>query len=262
MIAEAGRVYRGDVVHKRLRPVQHHLKYRVFSLLLDVDRIDEAARNLWLFSRNRSNLVSFHDKDYGRGEGTPVGDHARRTFAASGFDPGDWTILLLAYPRVLRYEFNPISVYYGFDRSGSLKGLIYEVSNTFGERTSYVVAAGRPEGAVFHHGTAKKMFVSPFAEGSGRYGFRVTAPGASLLLSVLFRDGEGPLIKTHFKAAHSPLNDRTLARMLLSLPFMTAKVMAAIHLEALKLWLKGVPLTTRHRSGAYSVAAGETDLRS
>jgi hypothetical protein len=260
MIAEAGAVYQGDVVHKRLRPVPHHLSYKVFSLLLDVDRIDEVARTVRIFSRNRPNLVAFYDKDHGRADGACVAQHARHTFVSAGFDVESWKILLLAYPRVLGYAFNPISVYYGFGPSGALEGLIYEVSNTFGERTSYVVAAGRPEGTVFHHGAVKKMYVSPFAEGSGRYGFRVVAPGANLLLGVQYRDREGPLIKTLFRAHRRPLNDGTLLRLLVSLPLMTVKVMAAIHLEALKLWLKGIPLTPRHQTGAYTVSPGETEL--
>ena len=98
------------------------------------------------------------------------------------------------------YVFNPLSVYYAFDAAGRLSALIYEVNNTFGERTSYVVKAGAPAGRVFAHAARKEMSVSPFAERSGSYAFRVTVPGDDLVLAVLLRDSEGPLIKTHFKA--------------------------------------------------------------
>lgn len=259
----AGRIYEGVVVHKRLRPKPHALTYKVFSLLLDADRIGEACGGVRLLSHNARNVLSFYDRDHGAGDGVPVGVHARQLFAGAGIAmDGASRILLLAYPRVLGYVFNPLSVFYALDGSGRLQALIYEVNNTFGERTSYVVRAGEPAGQVYYHSAAKQMSVSPFAEGSGRYAFHVTAPGADLLLGVSFRDDEGPLIKTHFKGRGLALTDRTLAGLLLRLPFLTFKVMGAIHLEALKLWWKGVPLTTRQPSPAYSVSNARREGRS
>lgn len=256
----AGRVYEGVVVHKRLRPKPHALAYNVFSLLLDADRIPEACRDLRLLSHNRPNLLAFYDRDHGASDGTPAGVYARRVLAEAGIGlDAEARILLLAYPRVLGYVFNPLSVFYALDSQGHLQAIIYEVNNTFGERTSYIVRAGTPQGAVFHQSSDKKMFVSPFAEGSGRYSFHVTQPGAGLLVGVAFRDEEGPLIKTHFKARGLPLTDRTLARLMLRIPFLTFKVMGAIHLEALKLWLKGVPLTVRHRLAASPVSTAGTE---
>ncbi len=258
----AGRLYTGDVVHKRLRPRVHALRYRVFSMLLDVDRIDEVAAGLRFFSRNCFNLLSFYDRDHGLGDGTSVADQARSVLAKAGISCQGGRILLLAYPRVFGYVFNPLSVYYAFDAAGQLAALIYEVNNTFGQRTSYVVRAGAPDGRVFAHAARKQMSVSPFAEQSGRYSFRVTVPGDTLLLAVLLRDTEGPLIKTHFKAEARPLSDGVIARLLLGLPVMTVKVMAAIHYEAAKLWWKGVPLAKWQRSPAYSVSTAEAGKKS
>ncbi|MGQ0671727.1 MAG: DUF1365 domain-containing protein [Hyphomicrobium sp.] len=255
----AGAAYTGTVVHKRLRPRPHALSYRVFSLLLDVDRIDECAARLWCFNRNRFGLLSFHDRDHGKGDGTPVAEQAREVLARAGIDTGGGRILLLAYPRVLGYVFNPLSVYYAFDAGDRLAALIYEVNNTFGERKSYVVRAGTNRDGVFAQSSPKQMYVSPFAAGSGRYGFRVTEPGESLLVGVQFRDPDGPLLKTHFAGRAEPLTDRTLAGLMLRFPLMTLKVITAIHVEALKLWLKGVPLSERHRSPAYSVTHAEVE---
>ena len=257
----AGRVYSGVVVHKRLRPRLHALRYRVFSLLLDVDRIDELAAGLRLFSRGRFNLMSFYDRDYGRGDGTPVGDEARAVLAQAGIGLEGGRIFLLAYPRLLGYVFNPLSVYYAFDVTGQLAALIYEVNNTYGERKSYVVRAGASQGRVFAQAAQKEMCVSPFTEGSGRYSFRVTIPGDDLVLAVLLRDAEGPLLKTHFKAEAKPLDDGVIALQMLIFPLMTVKVIAAIHFEALKLWWKGVPLAERHASPAYSVSKVEAETR-
>ena len=247
------RVYQGTVVHKRLRPQPHALAYRVFSLLLDVDTIDTVSAGLRLFSRNRFNALSFHDRDHGAGDGRPVADHARAILGNAGFEPDGFQILLLAYPRVFGYAFNPVSTYFCF-AGDQLAVMIYEVNNTFGERRSYVVAAGQPHNGVFAHGCAKSLYVSPFTPATVDYSFHITAPAEKLVIGVALRDADGPLLKTHFAARARPLTDRVLAGLLIRLPLMTLKVIAGIHFEAARLWLKGVPPMRRHRSPAFSVS--------
>lgn len=253
-----GRVYKGTVVHKRLRPKPHALSYEVFSLLLDVDGIDELSRILRIFSRNRFNLFSLYDRDYGPGDGTPVGTHVRTILGQAGFDVSGGRVLLLTYPRVLGYVFNPVNVFYAFDRTDALIALIYEVNNTFGERKSYVVPAGPAEGTTHGQGCNKELFVSPFTSPKGTYAFRVTRPGDDILVGITLRDAGGPLLKTHFRGDALPLDDRTLLRLLARFPLLTFKIMAAIHIEAAKLWWKGVPLVRGHRSPKYSVSIQQT----
>ena len=252
-------IYTGQVVHKRLRPKPHALSYKVFSLLVDTQDLAGLAQRLRLFSHNRFNIFAFHDADFGPGDGTPVADIARRCLKETGRPSEGRRILLLAYPRVLGYAFNPISVYYVYAPSGQLETLIYEVSNTFGERKSYVAAAGNIQtGGVYAQACGKEMFVSPFASGTGGYGFRITEPGAQAVVAVNFRDAQGPLIKTHFSAKRAALCDRQLARLIWRYPLMTFKVIAAIHYQAMKLFLKRIPLAARHVSPRYSIAAVNT----
>lgn len=249
----ASAIYVGDVVHKRLRPRDHALSYKVFALLLDLDEIAALGRRLRMFSYNRFNLLSFHDRDHGPGDGTPAADHARSILRNAGYRTDGSRIMLLCYPRVLGYVFNPLSVFYAFGDDGRLMAVVYEVNNTFGERTSYVIGVEDPAAAVHAQACAKAMFVSPFASGQGRYGFRVTSPDQTLVLAVLLRDEDGPLVKTLFKAQRASLDDRTLLRLFVRIPLLTFKVMGAIHLEAAKLWLKGIPLIRGHRSPRYSI---------
>jgi uncharacterized protein len=248
-------IYVGSVVHKRLRPKPHALKYAVFALLVDVDAIGATCARLKCLAHNTTGLFSLHDRDHGAGDGTPIAEIARDGLRAAGRPVDGRRILLLTYPRVLGYVFNPLSVFFVYAPDGTLESLIYEVSNTFGERKSYVLAAGhRQQGGVHAQSCAKEMYVSPFTDGSGRYGFRITDPDKTTVVAVLYSDGDGALLKTHFRADRRPLTDAALMRLAFRFPALGFKVMAAIHYEALKLWLKGVPLTVRHDSPRYSTS--------
>lgn len=253
-------IYVGEVVHERVRPRHHRLSYSVFSLLTDVDRLGEIAGASRLLSYNRTNLFSVHDRDHGPRDGTPIPVHARRLLKQAGLAPCGSQILMLAYPRMLGAVFNPLTVYYCFVSDGELGAVIYEVDNTVGERTSYVLSAGQPLAGlssrpVFAHACEKRMYVSPFTPAAARYGFRVTAPLQDVLVGVHLRDAEGPLLRTHFRGEARPVGDAVLLSLAARFPLLAARVAGAIHIEALRLYWKGVPLVRRHVSPRYSVAA-------
>jgi len=140
-------LYVGSVMHRRLRPRRHRLRYRVFWMLLDLDEIERLPRVLRLFSHNRFNAVSFHDADHGDGSATPLRAQVERHLAAAGIALGGGAIRLLCMPRILGYGFNPLSVYFCYQRSGLLAAILYEVHNTFGERHSYLIPTGGPVSA-------------------------------------------------------------------------------------------------------------------
>lgn len=246
-------LFAGTVVHKRLSPRRHGFAYRVFALALDVDEIDRLDRDLRLFSRNRRNALGFWDSDLGdKGPGT-VGDKARRLLADADLARFGAYITLVCYPRVFGYVFNPLSVYFCRDEAGALGAVIYEVSNTFGERKSYVVeTAGNSGDGATSQVCTKEMYVSPFTGADGRYSFHLVPPCDRVVVGVAFRGGRQAILKTHFRGQRVALSDRAIATMLLRHPLMTAKVITAIHFEAARLWWKGVPLVTRHASPAYS----------
>lgn len=245
-------IYAGTVVHKRLSPKPHAFHYRVFALCLDVDEIDRLDAGLRLFSRNRRNLLAFRDADHGDGSAEPVGDKARRLLTDAGLARFAARIELVCYPRLLGYVFNPLSVYFCRDAAGDVGAVIYEVNNTFGERKSYLIEAGAAGDAVIAHSCAKELYVSPFTHALGTYSFHMRPPADGVLVGVAFREAGRPVLKTHFRGDHMPISDRTIAVMTARHPLMTLKVVSAIHVEAARLWAKGVPVVTRHTSPAYS----------
>lgn len=244
-MSQASALYRGGVMHRRLRPKAHRLNYRVFWLLLDLAEIDELDRRLRLFARNRFNLLSFHDRDHGDGSGAALRPQIEAFLDRAGIEIGKGAIRLLTMPRVLGYVFNPISIYYCHHVDGRLAAMVYEVTSTFGVRHAYVIPVPEKDQAagVIRQGAAKALYVSPFMGMDMDYAFRGHAPGERLDLTIDGLDAGGVLITAIMSAERRALDDKALWSATLALPLMTFKVMAAIHWEALKLWIKGVRLT-------------------
>ncbi|MHA1134642.1 MAG: DUF1365 domain-containing protein [Alphaproteobacteria bacterium] len=235
-------LYNGVVVHKRMRPVQHALRYHVFSLLLDCDELAALDQRLKLFSYNRFNVLSLHDRDHG--DGSALRRYLRRIAAQSGQEIDRF--LMLCYPRMLGYGFNPVTVYFGLAADERLKLMIYEVNNTFGERKSYVIPV--PEEAasgIVSQGCRKSFYVSPFNAVEGRYKFHLTPLGEDVTVGVALENDQGPVLKAYFRGSRSVLSDASLLVAVLRTGWLSVKVIAAIHFEALKLRLKGLRLQQR-----------------
>lgn len=236
-----GFAYRNRTVHVRLQPFRRKLDYTILQILLDIDRIAELAAPLRLFAYNRPGVFSFHDKDHGDRSGARLRPWAERAFASGGIDLEGGRIMLLCLPRVFGFVFNPLSVYFGYGPDGALRGVLYEVNNTFGDTHTYVTPY--TQHAAQH--APKRLYVSPFFTVVGAYEFRVQPPGETFALSILNRvDG----VCTHaatLTGRRLALTDARLARTLVAMPFMTLGVVAAIHWEALFLWLRGAAYTRR-----------------
>jgi len=239
---DAAALYVGDVVHARLKPVGHRFSYRVMSLLIDLDRLEVADRQTPLFGVNRRALYSFHEADHGDRDGSSLRLYAQRCAAEHGIDLTGGRVLLLCYPRLFGYTFNPLSVYYCYRADGQPALLIYEVRNTFGYIHAYVlpVTYGDISPAGIRQTQDKRFYVSPFVEMAMRYHFRVMLPQDRVKLRILETNSEGPLLSATFNGQRRILTTRELLRSFFSLPLVTLKIIAAIHWEALRLWLKGV----------------------
>ncbi|RYE59949.1 MAG: DUF1365 domain-containing protein [Hyphomicrobiales bacterium] len=230
-MTDGSAIYVGQVVHQRHRPKKHHLRYRVFSILIDLDDLPRLD-GLRLFSHNRWGLFSFRDSDHGHGQDPRAWAQEQLKIAGQ---PEATKIRLLCYPRILGYVFNPLSVWFCEDAAGNPIATIYEVHNTFGERHTYVLAADEPA-----QERDKAFYVSPFIGMKCRYQFKTIAPGERVRIAINELENEEPLLYAAFSGIRHEFSDATLLKLFFTHPLMTLKVTAGIHWEALRLLAKGI----------------------
>lgn len=238
----------GVTTHVRHVPFKRRFTHPLAQILIDIDRVADIARDCRLFGHNRFNFCAFHDRDHGDRSGAPLRLWAEARFAEAGVALDGGRIELLCFPRVLGYVFNPLSIFFGYGPGGDLRGVVYEVNNTFGEAHAYVA---RLDPNPAPHVAQKRFHVSPFMGVDGDYRFTLQAP------SDVFKLGIENLVageRTHFatiKARRTALDDAWILRTFARLPFSTLQVIFGIHWQALKLWMRGA---TYHAKPARSVA--------
>lgn len=245
-------LYLGEVMHRRLGQVAYRFHYRVFSLYLDLDELPQLDRRLHLFSHNRFNLFSIRDQDHGPRDGTLLRHWLEGLLATRGVELEGGSIHLLCFPRVLGYVFNPMCVWYCHHRDGSLRAVVCEVRNTFGGMHHYVLAAGgKPMSWRREYRASKVFHVSPFIQPEAEYRFHFQEPGKRVRVLIDQYTDNKPLLKATVGGERRPLTDATLMKLWLRLPLMTFKIIAAIHWQALKIWLSGGRFHRMPRSGLY-----------
>ncbi len=232
----------GQVMHRRLRPVEHTFVHPVFYVRLPLDRIDQAAGPLFGIERWRP--LSFFRRDHGPRDGRPLRPWIEALLRERGL-PHDGEIVLQTFPRVMGWVFNPVSFWFCHDREDRLIAVLAEVNNTFGDTHSYLLH--HPEGEPLRDGeelcTAKAFHVSPFCTVQGQYRFRFRhAPDRGIDSACIDHDdASGPLLRTSISGHLQPWSPGAQARVLLRMPLLTLGVWARIHWHAWRLWRKGVP---------------------
>ena len=232
-------IYIGSVIHKRFKPKIHSFNYKVFSLLIDLSELNTLNKSLKLFSYNSFNIISFYNKDHGPRDGSSIKNWVIDNLKRNNIETDCIQIKLLCYPRIFGYVFNPLSVFYIYNKNSKLISILYEVKNTFGEQHTYIFKIKGND--IFVKNTCKKKFhVSPFIEMNCTYFFKILKPGNKISLIIDQHNDEGKLLYASQDGIRVDLNNKNLILSYLKHPLMTFKIIAAIHFEAFKLWIKGI----------------------
>jgi hypothetical protein len=233
----------GTVRHRRGRPFTYALEHRVWYAALDLAELDELDARLSLFARNGRGVAVFRDADHLPEPAVDVATAIHAHLRAEGEEPDGWQVTLVTNLRVLGYVFNPASFFLCRDARGTLRIVVVEVHNTFGERHLYTLRPGTGDGTggAFVASMDKAFFVSPFISGDGRYAVHVRDERGGLRLAINLRQDGVPMLSTSLVLRRVRLTDRTLLRMMTRHPLMTQRTIGLIHWHALRLWLRGAP---------------------
>ena len=238
------KLYFGNVHHSRLRPERNSFNYGVYFLRLPMRSMAVSQTSIRLFSHNCFNLLSFHDCDHGDGQ-QPLVQWIDSILSKEGIDDADGEIWLQTFPRVLGYVFNPVSFWFCHRSDGALRAVLCEVSNTFGERHCYLLDKNVPIEEGDELEALKVFHVSPFCKVEGGYRFQFRGirqqNGYKILARIDYHDSKGTLLLTSITGSPCILTNRAVVRALLRFPLMTFMVIARIHWQALRLWIKRVP---------------------
>jgi uncharacterized protein len=239
-------IYWGRIVHHRFSPKRHFFTYPVFIFSMDLDEAGYWSRKLRLFGHNRFSLYTLMDRDHLGGKGTGIKDNVVALLRERGYAGAVEKIFMVTQFRVLGHVFNPVTFYFCY-AGGKPVAYVAEVNNTFHQRHTYAFFGEGRDGSSFI--TDKVFYVSPFVEMDMNYHFRFQPLNGSLGVFIDdYRDGK-PVLKTRITGKWSPMGDWPLLKSFLKIPFMSAWIVAWIHWQAMKLWLKKVPLAFRPKDG-------------
>ena len=231
-------IYNGTVIHKRFKPKIHFFKYQVFSLLIDLSELKTLDQKISFFSYNSFNLISFFDKDHGDRDGSSLIEWVKKNLKENKIISENIKIKLLCYPRIFGYVFNPLSVFYVYDKNEELISILYEVKNTFGEQHTYIFKVENNN--LLQHNCEKKFHVSPFIEMDCNYFFRILKPTEKISVIIDQYQSNEKILYASQDGIRRDFTSSELIRSYLKHPLMTFKIIIAIHFEAFKLWSKGI----------------------
>jgi DUF1365 family protein len=253
-------LYRGTLRHRRFTPVEHTFTYPLFMVLLDIDCIRETMARSRFSSYNRWNWASFDERDHFGDSARPLRERVQQDAAANGIDLPDGRIYLLTHLRYLGYVFNPVSFYYCYDSASTLRAVLAEVNNTFGGTQNYWLSDsvawtdGCATRSVHRYRHRKAMYVSPFMAMNQEYTFALSEPRTQLVAHMTVVEDEVTKLDATLALHGVPWDGAALTGALAAYPWMTARVIAAIHWQALRLYLRGVPVVPRPSHAVPEVA--------
>tara|TARA_Y100000590_G_scaffold285383_1_gene321169 strand:+ start:46 stop:804 length:759 start_codon:yes stop_codon:yes gene_type:complete len=229
-------IYNGHVIHTRFKPVKHFLKYKTFSLFIDLDELELLDKKFKIFSFNKFNIFSFHNKDHGERNGKSLKEWVLYNLKKFRIEKNINRIKLLCYPRIFGYVFNPLSIFYCYENN-ILKAVFYEVKNTFNEQHTYIFKIKDDKN--IQQSCKKKFYVSPFMDKKTFYNFELKPPGDKLSVLIKQTDKNGLILTAVQTGERKNFSSKQLIINFFKYPLMTLKIISAIHFEALLLWKKG-----------------------
>jgi len=254
MMTAAACLYAGRVAHIRHFPFRHRFDYRIWMLAVDLDRIQEISGS-WLFGHNRAGLLSLRDGDHGNRDGTSLRGFVEAALARDGLGRFGSKIVFVTMPRLLGYAFNPISFYFCHDAEGTLGAVLHQVKNTFGDQVGYLMPVAGA--GVIRQRAEKRMHVSPFFDMRGGYRFALTPLEQKFTVSIQYGANAEKRMTATMVLDRRPWSGAALLRLLTEMPLVPFKVIAAIHWQALKLYLRGAKFHAVPKPSHDAVIAGE-----
>ena len=237
-------IYKGIVTHRRFKPKKHFFSYKTFSILFDLDELEELEKKNYLFSLNKFNLFSFYNKDHGDRDGKDLKNWVIDNLKKFNIVFKVSKIKLLCFPRILGYVFNPLSIFYCYNENSELRAILYEVKNTFNEQHTYVFPVTK-DAKIITQSCNKKFYVSPFIEMDTAYNFRLAEPKETLSIFIKQTDQSGMLLSACQIGKKEQISTKQLLINFIKHPMMTIKIIMARHFDALRLWGKGVKLVKK-----------------
>ena len=237
-------IYNGVVTHQRFKPVKHALKYKTFSLLIDLDELELLSNKISIFSLNKFNVFSFYNKDHGLRDGSFLKDWVIENLKKFNISSQITKVKLLCYPRIFGYVFNPLSIFYCYEKE-NLRAIFYEVKNTFNEQHTYIFKVTNNE--KIEQKCKKKFYVSPFMDMNTIYNFKLLNPKEKLSVFIKQTDDAGTILTATQVGDKKEFSFKQLLKNFFNYPLMTLKIISSIHYEAFLLWKKGAIYRSRDK---------------
>lgn len=252
-------IYSGTLRHRRFFPALHEFTYPLFMVFLDIDQLPELMKVSPLAGYNRRNWVSYQERDHFGDPTRTLRERMLREAQRQGITLSNGRIFLLTHLRYLGYNFNPVSFFYCYDRNCRLQVIVAEVNNTFGETENYWLTPSveRPAGENKKYHFSKTFHVSPFMKLGHDYEWTFTPPSEQLITECISREHGKAIFDSTLKLERREWSRAELHRALIRFPWVTGKVIAAIHWQALRLLFKRVPVVSHPGAGHFQAATAK-----
>jgi DUF1365 family protein len=259
-------LYEGEVRHQRFSPIKHDFLYKIFMVFINLNELDTLFDNFWFWSSRKPNVAYFKRADHLGESNIHLKDAVKNfVFQRTGYRV-EGNIYILTHLRYWGYCFNPVSFYYCYDKNNQyVEWIIAEINNTpWGEQYCYLLKTAScfynensdqyitPEAnqTSNHYIFNKNFHISPFMPMDLVNDWWIQSPKENLMIHMNNYYQEKKVFTAHLSMQRKEITHKNLAKILLSYPFMTGKVISGIYWEALKIKIKGAPFYSHPKNSS------------